>query len=441
MSKQETLRATPAKGTRDILPDESALRDWATQVIKKTYREHGFTSIETPALENIDLLKRGEGGENLQLIFEILKRGEKLEKAVSGNGKQTELSDLGLRFDLTVPLVRYYANNVNDLPTPFKAIQIGNVWRAERPQKGRYRQFTQCDIDIIGLKSTFAELDLLNASTTALLSLGLEDFTLRINDRRYLQEIARFCGFDESSWERVFIAIDKLDKIGLKGVKEELGQVSHGSEEAIEKLSQLFTTISPLLEDTTSSGTQQVESMISTLPTPNDLECLQDLKALIEAVSKAGKNFKVVFDPTLVRGMGYYTGPIFEISAPGSKSSVAGGGRYDHMIGKFLGREVPACGFSLGFERIISILAEKNFSIPEKIELTALIYDQGRDSLTGVMEAFQKLKSDSGSANVSLVPRRKDMKKQLDQLKSQGLAKFCVFRGDPADNLEVKNLD
>ncbi|MEZ4543798.1 MAG: ATP phosphoribosyltransferase regulatory subunit [Cyanobacteriota/Melainabacteria group bacterium] len=266
MAKQETLKATPPRGTRDFLPEEAALRDWACEKIKATYREHGFTPIETPALENIKLLKRGEGGENLQLIFEILKRGEKLEKAMSGNGQEPELSDLGLRFDLTVPLVRYYSNNANELPIPFKAVQIGNVWRAERPQKGRFRQFTQCDIDIIGLKSNFAELDLLNASSRALLALGLDGFTIRINDRRYLQDIARYCGFAEESWERVFIAIDKLDKIGLDGVKTELLQENPGQEKAVEKLGEIFNTTDELRSDTTISGSEQIEKMRGLLP-------------------------------------------------------------------------------------------------------------------------------------------------------------------------------
>lgn len=436
MEKQEILQATPPKGTRDFLPNEAALRDWAIGVIKKVYRDHGFTPIETPALENIKLLKRGEGGENLQLIFEILKRGDKLEKAVSGNGHQSDLSDLGLRFDLTVPLVRYYANNTNDLPVPFKAIQIGNVWRAERPQKGRYRQFTQCDIDIIGLKSHFAELDLLNASASALTAIGLTGFTIRINDRSYLQKIAAHCGFEESSWERVFIAIDKLDKIGIDGVKQELSQENY-KQESINKLVQLFEKIEPLIKDTACNGTEQVEKMLSLLPDINGEEAIANLSEIVKALSLNKNNYSIVFDPTLVRGMGYYTGPIFEISVPGYNFSVAGGGRYDKMIGKFLGRDVPACGFSIGFERIITILQEKNFSQPDRPDLTALIYDQSRDNLESVMQAFLNL-TDKG-LKPSIIPRRKDLKKQLDQLLEQGFVNFSLFRGDP-EAMELKDL-
>jgi len=437
MAKQETLKATPPRGTRDFLPEEAALRDWACEKIKATYREHGFTPIETPALENIKLLKRGEGGENLQLIFEILKRGEKLEKAMSGNGQEPELSDLGLRFDLTVPLVRYYSNNANELPIPFKAVQIGNVWRAERPQKGRFRQFTQCDIDIIGLKSNFAELDLLNASSRALLALGLDGFTIRINDRRYLQDIARYCGFAEDSWERVFIAIDKLDKIGLEGVRTELLQENPGQEKAVEKLGEIFLSTDELRSDTTISGSEQIEKMRALLPDTASKELLDELSALIAAIDHNAEGYRIVFDPTLVRGMGYYTGPIFEISVPGYSFSVAGGGRYDRMIEKLLGREVPACGFSIGFERIITILQDRNFSAPDRPSLTALVYDPARDSLEAVMQAFKNLKEQGHKA--TLVPRRKDLKKQLDQLKEQNISKFCLFRGEP-DNLEIKDL-
>lgn len=437
MAKQETIRATPAKGTRDFLPKESLLRDWATDKIKETYRNFGFTVIETPALENIELLKKGEGGENLQLIFEILKRGDKLEKAISSNGSQLNLSDLGLRFDLTVPLVRYYANNVNELPTPFKSIQIGPVWRAERPQKGRYRQFTQCDIDIIGLKSSFAELDLLNATSSALVNLGLKGFTVRINDRAYLQELVKYFEFDELVWDKVFISLDKLDKIGLAGVKKELP--TSNSPEKTEKFWDLLDVYCNLMNDTSCSGIEQFKKLEEAIPQEvKEAGVLTNVKELVEAIEKHNSDFKVQFDPTLVRGMGYYTGPIFEVSVEGYGFSVAGGGRYDKMIGKFLGRDVPACGFSIGFERIVTILEDQNFQVPNSNNLTALIFDEKRDSVGPVMEAFAKLRMDDLA--VSLVPKRKDLKKQLDHLKSQGISKFCIFRGDP-QNLEIKDLD
>jgi len=430
MSSTVQLKTTPARGTRDLLPAEVALRDWATQIIKHTYESFGFTRIETPALENIELLKRGEGGENLQLIFEILKRGEKLEAALKDG---SELSDLGLRFDLTVPLVRFYANNLNDLPNPFKAIQIGPVWRAESPQKDRYRQFTQCDIDVIGIKSAFAELDLLCATSEALLSLGFEGFTIRLNDRRLLTDLAIHCGFTPDRLDNVFITVDKLDKIGMDGVRKELLSNDH-SPDSVEKLIAIYAPVAEIK----TTGAEQAEQVLSLMPESAESNYRNELKELIACLdASADDRFSLVLDPTLVRGMGYYTGPIFEVSVPGFAHSVAGGGRYDHMIEKFLGREVSACGFSIGFERIITILHERGIGPEPREKLLALIYDQGRDQLTATMQAMSSLKSQGWS--VSLVAKKKDLKKQIDQLAGQGYAAFCVFRGDPED-LQIKEL-
>lgn len=427
---------------RDLLSDEVALRDWATGVIIETYKTFGFTRIETPAVESIELLKRGEGGENLALIYEILKRGEKLDKALSvtssgGAVDKDSLSDLGLRFDLTVPLARFYGNNNANIPNPFKSIQVGSVWRAESPQAGRYRQFTQCDIDIIGVKSMFAELDLLQATAAALLNLSFEDFVIRINDRRILSELALHCQFDPARLDSVFIGIDKLDKIGLEGVAQELRSGGHDPA-AVEKLVALFKPIQPVLNDTATSGITQFKRIAGMLPSFANNQVVEELHQLIEAIDNAtdGK-FTIAFDPTLVRGMGYYTGPIFEVGVPGLGYSVAGGGRYDRMIEKFVGREVPACGFSIGFERIISVLQEKGFKPPAQTEKLAFIYDPQRDTLKDVFKASKKLRTDKVA--VSLLPRKKELKKQIDQLGEQGFASFVVFKGDP-DNLEVKSL-
>ncbi|MCA9803106.1 MAG: histidine--tRNA ligase [Cyanobacteria bacterium HKST-UBA02] len=431
MSSTVQLKTTPARGTRDLLPAEVALRDWATQIIKHTYESFGFTRIETPAIENIDLLKRGEGGENLQLIFEILKRGEKLEAALK---EGSELSDLGLRFDLTVPLVRFYANNLNDLPNPFKAIQIGPVWRAESPQKDRYRQFTQCDIDVIGIKSAFAELDLLCATSEALLNLGFDGFTIRLNDRRLLTDLAIHCGFAQDRLDNVFITVDKLDKIGMDGVRKELLNNNHNPD-SVDKLIAIYEPVAGIK----ASGAEQAEKVLALMPENSESSYREELKELIACLSDSshGNRFSLVLDPTLVRGMGYYTGPIFEVTVPGFAHSVAGGGRYDHMVEKFLDREVSACGFSIGFERIISILQERGIGPGPREKLLALIYDQGRDRLTATMQAMTRLKSQNWA--VSLVAKKKDLKKQIDQLAGQGYAAFCVFRGDPED-LQVKEL-
>lgn len=428
MSSGNTLSSAPPSGMRDFLPADAALRDWASATILRTYERFGFTRIETPALEHIGLLRRGEGGENLSLIFEVLKRGDKLERELqSGSGvKRDELADLGLRFDLTVPLVRFYANNMGSLPTPLKSIQIGPVWRAESPQQGRFRQFTQCDIDIIGVKSECAEMELIHATSTALLDLGFTGFTVRINDRRLLTELAEFCEFSEDRFENVFIALDKLDKIGLEGVRKELHAVSHSGEAT----DRLISILEAAMEAENFQAT--VHALPSTLPT----EIYDALRNVIDSVSQvAGGAYSVKFDPTLVRGMGYYTGQIFEISAPGYSHSIAGGGRYDKMVGKFSGRDTPACGFSIGFERIINILSEKNFKPPKTEKRIAVIFEPDRDALPEVLKYADSLRTTGDT--VSLLPRKKDMRKQLDNLVAQDYGYYCVFR---SEGTELKQL-
>ncbi len=419
--------SAPASGMRDFLPNDAALRDWASGVILDVYERFGFTRIETPALEHINLLRRGEGGENLALIFEVLKRGEKLERELQNNPvDKNELADLGLRFDLTVPLVRFYSNNQGSLPTPLKAIQIGPVWRAESPQQGRFRQFTQCDIDIIGVKSELAEAELITATSAALLKLGFEDFIVRINDRRILTEIAEFCEFSEDRFESVFIALDKLDKIGLEGVRRELNAVSY-SGEATDKLLNILELV--MKED-------DFEAVKKALPSTILPDAYTGLKNVLDAVTQASRGrYRIKFDPTLVRGMGYYTGQIFEISNPGYSSSIAGGGRYDKMVGKFSGRDTPACGFSIGFERIIAILTEKGFKPPRAERKIALICEPDRDPIANVLQAADGLREQGHI--VCILPRKKDMKKQLDALLAQDFTHYCSYR---PDNLELKEL-
>jgi histidyl-tRNA synthetase len=443
MATDTQISSAPLSGMRDFTPAEVRLRDWATQIITATYERFGFTKIETPCLENIRLLKRGEGGENLQLIFEILKRGEKLDKEIyklkSGNLPETvsediaerigsghQLSDMGLRFDLTVPLVRFYSHNQNNLPNPFKSIQIGSVWRAESAQQGRFRQFTQCDIDIFGVKNEIAEIELLQATSEALVKLGFDGFSIMINDRRMLSGIAKYCGFAEDRFDSVFIALDKLDKVGLDGVAKELTKDGH-PEKAIDALNQLLGELTK--ED------DQLNFLADKISA--DEEVVKLLKNVVSVVSKtANDKFKVQFEPSLVRGMGYYTGPIFEIRYPGYNYSIAGGGRYDKMVGKMSGRDVPACGFSIGFERIIGILSDKQFVPPSTVERLALIFDSGRDDLAMVAEAASILRE---KYSVITQAKKKDVKKQIDSLPAQQISKMCMFRGD-LNNLEVKDL-
>jgi histidyl-tRNA synthetase len=423
--------SAPPRGMRDFLPADVALRDWATGVILKTYESFGFTRIETPALENINLLRRAEGGENLQLIFEVLKRGDKLERELSsGQPKREGLADLGLRFDLTVPLVRFYAQNQNTLPNPLKAIQIGSVWRAESPQAGRFRQFTQCDIDIFGVKSELAEMELLQATSEALRELGFKHFTIRINDRRILAALSEYCGFDPARVDNVFITLDKLDKIGEEGVRKELVAAGH-EELAIDKLLNVVTTLQQTKDFTEARNTLPSELQKN--------EALEPLANVIKGITEQSSGtYDIKFDPTLVRGMGYYTGQIFEVSCPGYTYSIAGGGRYDKMVGKFSGREVPACGFSIGFERIITVLTDKGFKPPNAAEKIALICNADQDDLTTVFSTARRMRNKG--LIVSVQPRKKDMRKQLDGLMMQGFTSFAFFKGN-GEELEIKELN
>ena len=352
------LSKKPVNGMKDILPAEMEIRDYVTSVIKDTYRSFGFTPIETPCMENIANLTSKQGGENEKLIFKVMKRGEKLNLETAK--EESDVVDFGMRYDLTVPLSRYYSNNANNLPSPFKALQMGSVWRADRPQRGRYRQFTQCDIDILGEPSNLAEIELITATTTTIGRLGFENFEIRINERRILKAMAAYSGFAEEDYDSVFITLDKMDKIGVDGVASELAQDGY-PQENIDKYLDLFK----LLEQTR-DVTEGVNLLSEKLGEYLDEEVVTNMTEIATAVNATkGAKFELVFDPTLVRGMSYYTGTIFEISMPELGAACGGGGRYDKMIGKFTGNDVPACGFSIGFERIILLLMESGFKIPE----------------------------------------------------------------------------
>ena len=414
---------------RDVLPDEVELRDAAVREIVAVYRAYGFRRIETPALESLRLLAGSEGGENEKLIFKVMKRGEELEAARRAG---EDLADLGLRFDLTVPLARYYAENHARLPDPLKAIQIGPVWRAERPQKGRFRQFTQCDIDVLGLASPLVEIELILATTDALTRLGLSGLTVRINDRRLLELLARHCGFPEAAHAAFFIAFDKLDRLGAAGVLAELREGGHDAD-AVRRFEALLPGLS--------AAELSLEGLRAALPGAAEAawESLATIIATANAEIAAG--CRVRFDPTLVRGMGYYTGPIFEIAAAGYPSSIAGGGRYDRMIGRLLGREVPASGFSIGFERLISILAERGgMPAREGAEAPqrrlALLVDDGGD-VAAAVRAAKALRVEGYL--VSLEVRRKNVKKQLDDLVTHGFWGYAAL-DDPARRPTPKAL-
>lgn len=421
-----SINTAPQRGMRDFSPAEMNLRTYVTSVILDIYRKFGFVQIETAALDSLEFLNSGQGGDNEKMLFKVLKRGEKLELD-KPNISENDLVDLALRFDLTVPLTRFYANQREKLPLPFKVIQMGNVWRAERPQKGRFRQFVQCDIDVIGQKEIFAEIELILASTQALQALSFDNFTVKINDRRVLEGLAkafRFSGKEQS----FFIIFDKLDKIGFEGVEKEL--LENGFiEEDVQTFIAFIQNFSKRTFD------EQLTYLAPILG--NQPEILSDLKTVIETVEQAslGK-FSVEFDMTLVRGMGYYTGQIFEVKMPEYGSSVAGGGRYDKMVGRWLKKEdVPACGFSIGFERIIQILEEKKFEIPKKLEKMALFFDSKEGFMQGIAQA-QAWRLEGKI--VSLEPRQKNFTRQLDRLAEHGFEFFAI--SDPAKPLEIKPL-
>jgi histidine--tRNA ligase len=404
-------------GMKDILPEEMFIRDYLINIIKKTYGSFGFTSIETPAVEHIENLLSKQGGDNEKLIFKILKRGEKLK--LENIKDENDLVDAGLRYDLTLPLARYYSNNQANLPSPFKALQIGNVYRADRPQKGRFRQFTQCDIDILGETSNLAEIELILATTKALGEIAKgKHFTVRINDRRILMAMALFAGYNEDNINDVFIILDKMDKIGSDGVKKELTELD-GVEKCVKYLS-LFNGLS--------DNAKAVLSLKDKLAGFIEDGVLDSLCEIIDTVLEVKTNdFSLVFDPTLVRGMGYYTGTIFEVSMEGFSGSVAGGGRYDKMIGKFTGNDTPACGFSIGFERIIAILLDEGFKIPDESRKIAFLYEKNIDGdiLKNILKEAASLRK---AGNIVLVSKmNKNKKFQKEGLEKQGYVEFKEF--------------
>ena len=414
------LNKKPVHGMKDILPNEMKIRDYVIRVIKETYGKFGFTSIETPCMEDIENLSSKQGGENEKLIYKILKRGEQLD--LQSAQSEADVVDYGMRYDLTVPLVRYYSNHANDLPSPFKALQMGNVWRADRPQKGRYRQFMQCDIDILGEASNLAEIELILATTTTLGNLGFQNFEIRINDRRILKAMAAYSGFAEADFDSVFIILDKLDKIGLDGVARELEACGY-QKENIDKYLALFRGFQE-----TDESLAFIEEKLSGFL---DEEVQTSFREIIDSVTATkGDFFKLVFDPTLVRGMSYYTGTIFEIAMPELGASCGGGGRYDKMVGRFTGKDVPACGFSIGFERIILILMESGFQVPSQNRKIAYLVEKGvaKEALCDVIREAQETRKDG--TQVLVARMNKNKKHQKEQLAKEGYLDYKEFYKD-----------
>ncbi len=414
------LKKKPVTGMKDILPSEMEIRDYVIRLIKETYGSFGFSSIEAPCVEHLSNLNSKQGGENEKLIFKILKRGNKLK--INEAESESDLTEEGLRYDLTVPLSRYYSNHANELSSPFKALQMGNVWRADRPQRGRFRQFMQCDIDILGEPSNLAEIELILATTTLLGKLDFRDFTIRINERRILKAMAEYSGFDKDTFDTVFITLDKMDKIGLAGVAEELKKEGF-DKDAVSRYMKLFQNVT--------GDTSGIIFIKDTLGDFLDQDVVDSLTTIIETVDRLKSvDFKIVFDPTLVRGMSYYTGTIFEISMEEFGGSVGGGGRYDEMIAKFTGNKVPACGFSIGFERIVMLLLEREFKIPDASMKKAYLIEKNMPSAR-VADILAKAADERKSGlSVQVSMMKKNKKFQKEQLKSEGYHEICEFFTD-----------
>lgn len=395
----------PPRGMRDFLPEQKAARERVLSVIRGTFSRYGYQEIETPPVEELPRLLSSEGGENAKLIYQILRRnvpeGTPLEQA----------ADLGLRYDLTVPLARFYATNRAALPEVFRGMQIGSVFRAERPQKGRFRQFTQCDLDVLGEPSIIAETELIVATVSTLQVLGLQGCRVRLNDRRLLTALMQHCGFAPNAHAAVLITVDKLDKIGMEGVAKQLRAENHPAQ-AVDLLVQVLE-----------SGRSFPEA-----PT-------QDLEAITEAVQPILGADVVRFDPTLVRGMGYYTGSIFELEHPESASSVGGGGRYDSMVGRFAGQQVPACGFSIGFERIVDLVQQAHSGTLNQL---ALIYDAdvSGQQLARVLAVQHSYIAQGWT--VRLVPGARRLNRVLEPLVAQGFTHFATVK--PGEDVHPREL-
>lgn len=419
------LKKKPVTGMKDMLPKEMEIRDYVIQLIKDTYKTYGFTSMETPCVEHIENLCSKQGGDNEKLIFKILKRGEKLK--IDEAKEENDLVDGGLRYDLTVPLARYYANHSNELTAPFKALQIGNVWRADRPQKGRFRQFMQCDIDILGEPGNLAEIELILATTAMLGKLNFHNFTVCINDRNILKAMAAYSGFKEEDYDEVFIILDKMDKIGAEGVAAELQEMGY-TKENVETYLQLFDEVAPNVE-----GIRYLKEKLGDDLSDQTADGMEMIISSVEAAKEC--EFNIKFDPTLVRGQSYYTGTIFEVTMDDFGGSVAGGGRYDKMIGKFTGQDTPACGFSIGFERIVMLLLENGYEVPKKGSKKAYLLEKNMPK-EGLLKVLSLAKADrEAGRQVLIVNMKKNKKFQKEQLTADGYEEIIDCYADSVENI------
>ena len=419
------LKKKPVTGMKDVMPAEMEIRDYLIGLIKDTYKTFGFQSMETPCVEHIENLCSKQGGDNEKLIFKILKRGEKLK--IDEAKEENDLVDGGLRYDLTVPLARYYSNHANELPSPFKALQIGSVWRADRPQKGRFRQFVQCDIDILGEASNLAEIELILATTAMLGKLDFKNFTVCINDRNILKSMAAYSGFKEEDYDEVFIVLDKMDKIGPEGVEAELIEMGY-TRESVKTYLSLFDEVASDV-----SGVRYLKDKLGDYLSDETADGLELIMSSVEAAKEC--DFKLQFTPTLVRGQSYYTGTIFEVTMDDFGGSVAGGGRYDKMIGKFTGQDTPACGFSIGFERIVMLLLENGYKVPGGRQKKAYLLEKKLPK-EAVLKVLALAKADrEAGRQVLIVNMKKNKKFQKEQLIEEGYTEIADCYADSVDRL------
>lgn len=419
------LKKKPVTGMKDIMPEEMEIRDYVIGLIKDTYKTYGFQSMETPCVEHIENLCSKQGGDNEKLIFKIMKRGEKLK--IQEAKEENDLADSGLRYDLTVPLARYYAGHANELPAPFKAMQIGSVWRADRPQRGRFRQFTQCDIDILGEPGELAEIELILATTAMLGKLDFKNFTVCINDRGILRAMAAYSGFQEEDYDEVFVCLDKMDKIGKDGVAAEMQELGYTAEQVDTYLG-LFDQVA---EDV--NGVKSLKEILGDCLPDEVANSLERIMSCVEAAKEC--EFRLKFTPTLVRGQSYYTGTIFEVVMDDFGGSVAGGGRYDKMIGKFTGQDTSACGFSIGFERIVMLLLEQGYQVPKKRPKKAYLLDKNLPS-EGLLKVLAKAKEEREQGYQVLIAKMKKNKKfQKEQLLEEGYEEITDCYSDSMDRI------
>jgi histidyl-tRNA synthetase len=406
---------SPARGMRDLLPADVAVRDHVLESIVAVYRRFGYQRIETPALEDIDRLQSGEGADNEKLIYQVLKRG--LPSEVAAGTSLRSLVDLGLRYDLTVPLTRFYGNNHASLPSPFRSLQVGPVWRAERPQRGRYRQFYQCDIDMIGEASVLAEAELIEATSEALAVIGLTGTTIRVSDRRFLAALAAEGGVPEESQDAFFIALDRLDRVGWEGVGSEL--LGLGLPESV------VSAVAEKIQGLTDVSAETLPVVLSDSLPKLPSSVIDDLSTTASCLDRLASERPLSwrFDPTLVRGMGYYTGQVFEVIHPDMSGSVAGGGRYDKLIGRSLGRDVPACGFSIGFERIVDLLSRRH----ARDALAVLV--EADVPIADALAVAREMRGATGPGRVVETLRRSGkFGAQLNRLEAAGFSGFVLVR-------------